>query len=141
LWELTLKWIGDNRVGDLASIAGVAISIIGFVITVIGVCRSKDAAEQAKVAAEAARDSVRLLDTLVDFSAAISILEEIKRAHRHGHWPVLPDRYAAIRKILIVLRSSTRDLSDKHQAVIQNAFANLLALKRRSNVLWQINLR
>jgi hypothetical protein len=34
-----------NRVGDLAGLAGVAVSLIGFTITVFGVLRSKSAAE------------------------------------------------------------------------------------------------
>ena len=37
----------------------------------------------------------------------------------------LPDRYSAIRKLLISLRASSPDLSDAHKATIQAALLNL----------------
>jgi hypothetical protein len=120
-----LSWSVENKIGDLAGLAGVAISLVGFVFTLIGVFKSKNAAQRAEEAAKSTRESIRLLDTVVDFSAAISILEDIKRLHRRNEWNLLPERYSAIRKILITLRSSGQPLSDAHSAAIQSALANL----------------
>jgi hypothetical protein len=101
-----LSWIRQYGIADWASIVGIAISVVGFIFTLIGVSRSKRAAIQAAAAARAARDEIRLLDTIVDFSAAITTLEEIKRLHRQNDaWQILPDRYATIRKMLIQLRN------------------------------------
>jgi len=61
----------------------------------------------------------------MDFTAAISRLEELKLAHRSGQWAVLPDRYAAVRKLLITIRTSNSDLTAKQQTAIQQALANL----------------
>jgi hypothetical protein len=111
----------STGLGDLASIAGLIVAAGGFAFTLYGVHKTKTAAERAEQAARTTRDSVRLLDTVVDFSAAISILEEIKRLHRATQWSVLPDRYTALRKILVALRTSNPKLSDGQRTTIQNA--------------------
>ena len=128
-WHLLLGWITDHHIGDLASVAGVAISVIGFLVTIIGVFKSQGAAERAEQAAKETRESIRLLDSVVDFSSAISTLEEIKRMHRQGNWALLPDRYATIRKLLIALRNSGEALTDAQGAVIQSALVNLRSIE------------
>jgi hypothetical protein len=120
-----IDWIKASGVGDIASIAGVVISIIGFIFTLIGVSRSRKAAEDA-------RDQIHLFENIVDFSTAITTLEEIKRLHRQGNaWPILPDRYANIRKLLIQLRSSTTRMNDEQKIVIQSALANLAEIEKQ----------
>jgi hypothetical protein len=104
----TLNWITENHIGDLASLAGVIISFIGFVVTVWNVRRSKSAAERAEVAANEARRVIRFYETVSEFSAAIAIMEELKRLHRLGATDVLLDRYAALRKALITVRRLSR---------------------------------
>jgi ribosomal protein S13 len=128
-WHAFLVWIELHRIGDLASIAGVAIAVIGFIATLVGVYKSKNAAQRAEAAARSVRDSIRLLDTVVDFSAAITTLEEIKRLHRANQWAMLPDRYASLRKLLVMLRTTNADLSEGQRVVLQNALANLYALE------------
>jgi hypothetical protein len=124
-----LGWIVENHVGDLAGIAGVIISIVGFTVTVVGVMRSRTAAERAESASRETRDSIRLLEAVVDFAAAISILEEIKRLHRKAEWSLLPDRYAHIRKLLITLKATNIDLNDSQKTIIQSALANLYSIE------------
>ena len=128
-WQLLLTWVVDHHIGDLASIAAVAISVVGFLVTIIGVMKSKNAAQRAEEAANNTQESIRLFDTVVDFSAAISILEEIKRMHRQKSWSLLPDRYATIRKLLISLRSSGEKLTEAQSAIIQNALVNLRTIE------------
>lgn len=129
MWEDFLGWLQKYRVGDIASVIGVVISLIGFAVTIVSVFRSKRAAERAELAAKDARESIRLFEIVVDFTAAISTLEEIKRAHRHQKWELLPDRYAAIRKLLISLRSSSEDLSSGQRSAIQSALVNQRAIE------------
>jgi hypothetical protein len=126
-WQSFLVWMEINRVGDLSGVMGIFISLIGFAVTLIGVVKSKSAAQRAEAAARATRDSINLLTTVVDFTFAISALEEIKRLHRAGQWVLLPDRYAALRKILVSLRNATVMLSNEQQASLQNALTNLYA--------------
>jgi hypothetical protein len=129
-WQV-LTWSDANHLGDLSGILGVFISLIGFLITIIGVYKSQGAAERAEKAAKSTRESIQLLNSVVDFSAAISILEEIKRLHRREDWLLLPDRYASIRKLLISLRSSGPRLSDEQSTVIQTALANLRSIEEQ----------
>ena len=129
LWSEFLTRIADEHLGDLASIAGFAISIIGFGLAIYNVRRSRRAAERAQEAAQSARNSIRIFETLVDISAVIGMLEEMKRAHRNSQWAILPDRYAALRKILIGVRKS-RNLSDRHSAALQGAIVNLSDIEK-----------
>jgi hypothetical protein len=126
-----LTWLKEHELASTwADVSGFLIAIFGFGATLWNVSRSKKAAIKAQEAAQSARDSIRRFDTIVDFSTAIAVLEDIKRAHRDkGMSPVLPDRYAAIRKQLIVLRASSADLSDDHRSVIQDAIANLSVME------------
>jgi hypothetical protein len=88
----------------------------------------------AQEAAQSARDSIRLFDAITNFSTAISILEEIRRTHRQNDptgLAALPDRYASIRKHLILLRASPMALDDDQHAAIQNALVNLADIEKR----------
>jgi ribosomal protein S13 len=124
LWSSFLAWVRDNQAGDVASIAGVGISVVGFVATLIGVARSKNAARRAEEAARDARNSIRTFDAIVDMSATIAALEEIRRLQRQSAWSLLPDRYAAARKLLIAFRQSIADLMDDQRSAIQTAIVN-----------------
>lgn len=124
MWPAFLTWVSNNHIGDLASIAGVLISVVGFMLTAYNVSRSRKAAELARDAAQSAKNSIQTFETVVDLSAVIGMLEEIKRSHRNSQWALLPDRYAALRKTLISVRRS-RELSDQHASVLQAAIANL----------------
>ena len=129
----------------VASIAGVAVSIIGFVVTIIGVWRSRSAAEQAKAAAREARQGILELETIQDFTAVTTIMEEIKRLHRAGAWAVLPDRYTALRKLLGAILAANPDAPDDQKAllvgsinqfrVMENAVERALADKTAPDVV------
>jgi hypothetical protein len=124
-----MQWITDYHVGDLASIAGIAISIIGFLVTVWNVRRSKSAAERAEGAANEARRMIRDYETLSDFSAAIAIMEEIKRLHRFGQVDPLLDRYAALRKVLTEVRKMSPSVNSSMDQVIQSAVTTLATME------------
>jgi hypothetical protein len=130
-----LTWIRENQIGDLAGIAGVVISVTGFVATLVGVVKSKNAAQSAEEAAKTTRESVRSLDAILEFSTTISALEEIKRLQRQGAWAILPERYAAARKLLILFRESGVELSDTERASIQEAIVNFKDLESKIDKL------
>jgi hypothetical protein len=124
-----MQWITDYHVGDLASIAGVAISIIGFFVTIWNVRRSKSAAERAERAANDARRLIRDHETLSDFSAAIAIMEEIKRLHRVGQLDPLFDRYATLRKVLTEVRKMSPSVNQTMDQTIQSAITTLMDME------------
>lgn len=121
MWDQVLKCVTDYRLGDLASIVGLLVAIIGFCVTIISVVRSKKAAERAEDAALQVRQDIAHFETVVDFAAALSSIDEIKRLNREGAWRVLPDRYAALRKALISIRKANPGLSSQHQTHLQSA--------------------
>ncbi len=125
-----VSWISDNHVGDLASIVGLLVSLIGFAVTATAAVRAQAAAELANTAARSAVEKIRLLETVIDFSTAITLCEEIKTLYRMEEFALVFDRCAAVRKLLIALRAENNDLVAEHQSVIQAAIVYLKELER-----------
>lgn len=121
LLEQILKTIADFRIGDISSIVGLFISVIGFAVTIWGVIKSKNAAESTKETAEKMQKDLRRLDTIVDISSVVGIMEEIKRHHRNNNWIILPDRYSSLRGKLVLIKSTHNDLTDKQKTFLQSA--------------------
>lgn len=115
-----IDFIVKNNWGDVASIIGLIITIISFIVILINVLRSKRAAEQAKVAVAQVREDLLKVDTVAEFSSALSCMDEIRRLHRQEAWEILPDRYSALKKSLISIKSSNPNMSDEHKKVIQS---------------------
>lgn len=124
-----LRWIIENHVGDLASLAGVVIAIVGFLVTLWNVRRSKSAAERAESAASEARSAIRSYQTVSDLSAAIAIMEEIRRLHRIGQIDLILDRYGTLRKALVGVRQLAPALSEVMDTEIQAAITMLAAME------------
>ncbi len=124
-----LAAIADNNLGNLASVAGVGISLVGFGVTMWNTWRSKSAAERAEAAAHQVRRTIRTYETVSEFSAAVTLMEEIRRLHRSSSLEMLPDRYAALRKTLINIRVLQPNLDDEHQIAIQTALSTLSAIE------------
>jgi hypothetical protein len=129
-WWALLDWFTLADVANWASIVGIFITLVGFGFTIRNTLKSKTAAERAELAARQTRESIHLFETVVDFSAAISVLEEIKRLHRLEQWILLPDRYTALRRHLISIRASAPGLTDAHAVALQTALTNVQSIER-----------
>ena len=116
--------------GDIASVIGFGLTIIGFAITIFGVWRSKSAAEQARQAAITARESIAQYDVIADLSAAMAIMDEIKRHQRQGTWSILPDRYSDLRRRLATIRGSQARLSESQRQILQLAIGKFADQER-----------
>ncbi len=106
---------------NTSSVLGLIVSIVGFGITLRTLFKTKSAAEAASIEAARIKEELRKNHTITDFSAAVTICEEIKRLQRLEAWNSLPDRYSELRKKLIVLKAIGFELSDDHKSAIQNA--------------------
>lgn len=115
---------------DVSSIAGVVISVIGFLVTWRNVTTSRKAADQARVAVMRVREDLAKYDVIAELGAAVAIMDEIKRLNRHGAWPILPDRYSALRQRLITIRASNLDLSEPHLADLNGAIQQIRNLEQ-----------
>jgi hypothetical protein len=119
--------------GDLASVVGLLVSLIGFAITIAGVRRAKGAAEQARQAAIATRESIAHYDAIADLSAAMTMMDEIKRLQRHAVWAALPDRYSDLRRRLITIRNSRAHLSEVQRESLQLAIEEFAEFERTAD--------
>lgn len=116
---------------DWISIVGILVTIVGFVITLLGVWKTKNAATSAREAAERVQTSVIREAVIVSFSSALIAMEEIKRLHRVEAWALMPERYSSLRKHMILIISTHKNLSDEHKASIQTAIAQFRELERK----------
>jgi hypothetical protein len=111
--------------GNIASLLGLVVSVAGFAWTLVAVRNAKRVAEGAKAAAEKARADILEANSMVELASAVTAMEEIKRLHRQGAWPLLPDRYASLREALATIRTMRPTMSDEHQSVFQGAIQQL----------------
>jgi hypothetical protein len=134
-WKLlveTVKSVLESTTfGNTLNIIALFISIIGFIATFLQARRSKNAAEQAEVAVQQVREDIRNIKLIADFSEALSIMDEIKRLHRHEAWPTLPDRYALLRRLLISIRTGNPDLSQSQKIIIQDTVVHLRTMEKQ----------
>jgi len=111
------KFLADHW-GDLAS-------VVGLVIVIWASLSAKNAAEQARDAARQMKDRIATLDTLADVSAAIAIMEEIKRLQRAGAWQFALDRYSTLRRHLIRIEQINPALTDPQREDLARSVAQL----------------
>jgi hypothetical protein len=128
-----------QRWGDIASVFGVIVSFVGFAVTIWGVIRSKNAAQKAEEEVLKVKGSILKLNTVMGFSEAITIMDEIKRLHRAAVWDVLPDRYSLLRRILIEIKSSNSALPDDYKEALQEAIRNFSAME--NEIEWVLETR
>jgi hypothetical protein len=61
------------------------------------------------------------MDTVEEFSSAITSMEEIKRHQRESSWHILPERYSSIRKTLNAIKAANPYLAESHKELIQRS--------------------
>lgn len=105
--------------GDLASVAGLFIAWL-----------AAYRATQAKEAATKAREAVTHAETIVNFSAAVTVIEEIKRLHRVKAWHILPDRYSTLRSMLLTIRGSNPAMNDEYRSALLSASQIVFDMER-----------
>ena len=98
-------------------------SVVGFLITIVIIWMTKAASEAARDAAQSTKDQMASLETVMDLSSAMTAMEEIKRLHRAHAWAILPDRYTLLRKYLVSVQATRRDLTDSQKGSLGAAIA------------------
>ena len=78
----------------------------------------------------AARESIAHYDAIADLSSVMTSMEEIKRHQRQGAWPILPDRYAELRRRLVAIRGSHAQLTDAQRQMVQLTIETFADLER-----------
>lgn len=106
---------------DVLTILSLVLTIVGFGITIYNVVRAKRAAKYAQDAVDEVREDILRIDMVAEFSSALAAMDEIKRLHRQKAWDVLPDRYAALRRSLVEIRSANPNLPEHHKVALQSS--------------------
>jgi Co/Zn/Cd efflux system component len=125
----------DTNWGDVAT-------LLGFFITILTLQRTKTAAIAAKNAAESTKSEVLRIDTIIEFSAAIEIMAEIKRLHRVKAWQIVSDRYAAVCRSLTSIQKLNPDLGTEQRSVLGGAIVQFRRMENqvdRAGVLNQLD--
>ena len=116
--------------GDVINLAGLLLAVIGFGVTIYGVYRSKNAAQKAREAADDTKDMLVRTNTIVDFSAALTIMDEIMRLHRSGaNWLILPDRYSSLRDKLTGIVASHPSMSEAQRLSVGKALSGIRSIE------------
>jgi hypothetical protein len=110
-----------NSWGNFASVAGLLVSVLGFWFTIWGVLRAKRAAEQAADAARQAKAKILKQGSLLNFSAAISVMDEIIRLQRKKDWDSALGRHSELRRILVELKEGSDGLTTEQKTAIQGS--------------------
>jgi hypothetical protein len=103
--------------------------VFGIPVAVWSTLRSKRSADAARDAALEVRTKLAHFDVVAECSAAIAILEELKRLHRTAAWHVLPDRYSSLKRSLIMIRTASLNLTDEHRTNLQNAIGHVASFE------------
>src|SRR5690606_10073611 len=81
--------------------------------------------------AQSTRDSIAQYDAIADLSAAMTIMDEVKRLQRHGAWSVIPDRYSELRRRLVAIKASHAQVDDSGRKTLQSTIETFADLERR----------
>jgi hypothetical protein len=95
---MTLRDFLAAHWGDVASLAGLAL-------TIWAVFKAKKAAEQARDAAQQVKERIAHLDTVAAVSAAITTIEEIKILHRTRAWDRVLAQYSTLRRHFVTIEA------------------------------------
>lgn len=120
-----------STIGNIASVLGLVITVAGFWIAIRGIQKTKQAAQHAREAVEEVRKDMHQFTSISELATAISSMEEIKRLHRQEAWNILPDRYSALRKSLISIRTAYPDLTDSQKATLQGAISQFTTIEKQ----------
>lgn len=115
--------------GNITSIVGLFASVAGFVWALVQIYRSKNAAQQARDAADRAREDIFRSSAMLELAAALAAMQEIQRLQREGAWRVLLEKYSALRTNLISIRAGRPNLNEQHKSTIQGAIAQLRTIE------------
>jgi hypothetical protein len=120
-----------ERYDASASVLGLFIAVIGFGVTLLAVRKARSAAEQAKIAAMAARSDVYRVDSVARISAVVAALNELKNMHRRGEWRVALPEYTRLRQQLIEVKNPHSPLEEAEISSIQSAIQHLAGIEKK----------
>jgi hypothetical protein len=114
-----MEVISNLSLSDWLSLVGIFVSLLGFTLSLWQIWKVKSAAESARDAAQNAIEGIRRLDSIIEFSAVATCIDEIKEAARSDDLKRVPALFDKARKSLINARESNGSLSSDDLQSIQ----------------------
>jgi hypothetical protein len=96
---------------------GAYISALGLMVSIYAAIKARTAAQ----AASQARDELHKFDAVVALSDIVRRMDDLKAFHRQGITSGLPERYSAVRLLLVDIKRRTPGLSTAQRDHIQLA--------------------
>lgn len=115
---------------DIVSLVSGALTLIGVLLALVEARRARVASVSAEAAAKAARDASLRSAAVIDLSATIKALSEIKSLHRAAALEVLPARYEALRNSLTSMRQLSIFSEEDTQRSVQGLITRLAGVER-----------
>lgn len=120
---------------DIFSIVGFPLAIWGIVLAINDARKAKSAAETAQAEVESLRQTLLRLDSVANLADAIAIMDEIKRSHRNDLWDnLLLDRYSALRRKLVAVKTAKVNIKVEYLTAIQNAIVQFRRIESKVEI-------
>lgn len=130
-----------NSINLLVGISGLAIGVVGFTFTIWQLFRTRKAAVAAKEAAQKTQSSLQSNVMLVDISACIGMIEEIKTSIRNMQYNAALIRVTDLTSQLIQIRQLpdfSNQVGRKMQSIVSQLSILRNTLEARNNEPEQI---
>lgn len=117
-----MAWLLDPAVlpwVHLATFGGVLVSLVALAVTLANVIRARHTAERVEIATQETLRAVRQFDTLLAITAAMEMIEDLKRVHRDGVWVVALERYPLVLRQIDLIREAGPDLAEAGRVDLQ----------------------
>jgi len=101
---------------------------------IYNVKKSRSSSEQAKETVSKIQNDLRRIDTVTELTSAINLADEIKTLQRTNAWALVPEKYSKLRKHLIEIRESEKELEEKYQEFIQGAITQFSSSEKEIDV-------
>ncbi len=62
---------------------------------------------------------------------AIAIMDEIKRLHRANAWEIVPDRYSALRRLLVSVQNLNPDLTPEQRTILGGTIVQFRTMENK----------
>ena len=129
----TLEFISLPYVGNIISIAGIAITICGFIVTILAAIKAKNAANAAKEASEMTKLSILGVNNIIECTTAVASLEEAHRLVRLKAFELVPDRLMQAKKSVVLVKNSEKNLQTEEHIELQAILGQITVCEKISS--------
>ena len=120
---MDFAWFGcvQTKLAEVLTIIGFPVGCVGLLFTGVMAWKAKAVASAVKEEIEKYKENFAKLNIVSELSGAIPLLEGLKVLHKTNDLNMLPLKYAEVKKSLIAIKASNKNMHAEHQTVLQRA--------------------